>query len=306
MKEKLKNILIKHTPYYLLEVIKLWKKNKRRNYLEKQKTSKKNITSEQLIIDLQKLGLKLGDSVLVHSSMSKIGYLENGPSTLINAIEKVIGNNGTLLMPAFPATGRNSTYLKNNPVFDYHKTKSKMGAISEYFRLLPNIKRSLHPTDSVCALGPLAEYFTNTHFNQITPYNEFSPFRKLCNKDGKILMLGTTLNGACTNLHTLEDAIPFKYPVYDNKILDVELIDENGYHFTVQTKVHNPVYSAKRNCDALKPIFEKEKILTNGIIGEANSMLIDASAMLEVMIKYYHEYGVTMYTPYGENGQLKN
>ncbi len=306
MKDNLKNILIKYTPTFLLEAVKLWKKNKRRKYLEKQKTSKKNITSEQLIIDLKKIGLSKGDSVLVHSSMSKIGYLENGPATLIDALETVIGNDGTLLMPAFPAPGSNSSYLKNNPVFDYHKTKSKMGAISEYFRLLPNVKRSLHPTDSVCALGPLADYYTNTHFKQITPYNELSPFRKIGEKKGKILMLGTTLNGACTNLHTLEDAVPFKYPVYDLKIFDADMIDENGNHFTVQTKVHNPVYSVKRNCDALKPIFEKENVLINGIIGEANSMLIDANTMLEVMLKYYYEYGVTMYTPFGENGQLKN
>ena len=34
-------------------------------------------------------------------------------------------------------------------------------------------------------------------------------------------MLGTTLNGACTNLHTLEDAVDFKFPVYDENVFDL-------------------------------------------------------------------------------------
>ncbi|MES2397960.1 MAG: hypothetical protein V4549_18250 [Bacteroidota bacterium] len=46
-------------------------------------------------------------------------------------------------------------------------------------------------------------------------------------------------------------------------------------------------------------MFEQEGVITNGIIGEAKSMLIDADKMLEVMVKNYNEKGVTMYTPWG-------
>src|SRR5699024_4744722 len=115
-------------------------------------------------------------------------------------------------------------------------------------------------------------------------YTAHSPFRKLCTKQGKILMLGTTLNGACTNLHTLEDAVDFKYPVYDAKVFDVIMRDAAGIEAIVKTKVHNPEYSAKRKCDALRPLFEKEGVLVSGTIGEAKSMLIDADGMLRVMI----------------------
>ena len=180
-----------------------------------------------------------------------------------------------------------------------------MGKATEIFRLMAGVKRSFHPTDPVCAYGSEADYFTNSHFGEITPYTENSPFRKLCNKNGKILMLGTTLNGAGTNLHTLEDAVDFKYPVYDDKVFEVKMIDATGAVSSMKTKVHNPVYSAKRNCDALKPIFEKEGVLKNGMIGEANSMLIIANGMFNVMLNYYKNYGVTMYTPYGEHQQLK-
>ncbi len=304
MKGRIKQFLLSNSPAFLLTLAKYLKKNQRRKYLEKQKQINKVIAVEKLVDDLQKIGLKKDDVVLVHCSLSKIGYVEHGPKDIVDAIEKVIGKEGTLLMPSFPAKGRNKDYLESKPVFDINNTPSQMGAVTEYFRVLPNVKRSFHPTDPVCARGKLAEWITDSHFDQLSPYNESSPFRKLCEYNGKILMLGTTLNGACTNLHTLEDAVDFKYPVYDEKIFEVQMIDEYGKHHQMKTKVHNPIYSAKRNNDELKPLFESEYVLLNGKVGEADSMLIDAKKLLDVMMQYYYSDGVTMYTPHGENGKL--
>ena len=117
-------------------------------------------------------------------------------------------------------------------------------------------------------------------------------------------MLGTTLNGAGTSLHTLEDALDFKYPVYDSKIFDVEIKDKSGETHLTKTKVHNPIYSMKGNCDALLPIFLKEKAAIKGKIAEADCIFLDAASMFETMKKYYNDYGVTMYTPYGDKNQL--
>lgn len=295
----LKQIILKYAPEFVLEWAKTLKKNQRRKQLYLQEQTKTGITQQKLVDDLNKIGLQKGDSVLVHSSLSKIGFVEGGPATVVNALFEVIGQEGTLLFPSFPAKGRNKTHLEEHPFFDIKNTPSQMGSITEYFRKLDKVHRSFHPTDPICAKGPLAEYYTNSHFGQLTPYNEHSPFRKLCDKKGKILMLGTTLNGACTNLHTLEDAVNFKYPVYDSVEYEVKMIDESGKEYQMRTKVHNPDYSAKRNCDALKPMFEKEGVLVNGVVGEAKTMLIDAQKMLEVMIKNYNDKGVTMYTPFG-------
>ena len=301
----LKQILIRFAPQFILELAKSWKKNIRRKELDKQRNLNIALTKEILIKELRRIGINAGDHVLVHSALSKIGYIENGPTTLIEALIDVVDDNGTLLMPSFPAKGRNKDHLESYPFFDIKNTPSQMGITTEIFRKMPDVFRSFHPTDTVCAKGKLAEHFTNSHYNQLTPYNEFSPFRKLCDANGKILMLGTTLNGACTNLHTLEDAVDFEYPVYDDKIFEVTMIDANSNSSIVKTKVHNPVYSAKRNADALKPLFEKEKALTNDQIGDAKTMLIDANKMFEVLVKYYNGDGVTMYTPYGKKGNLK-
>lgn len=296
----LKQFVLKYAPGFLLEWAKSLKKKQRKKQLLEQEKNNSGISKQKLIDDFKKIGLKQGDSVLVHSSLSKIGFVIGGPKTVVDALFDVVGETGTLLFPSFPAKGRNKIYLEEIPVFDVINTPSQMGSITEYFRKLPNVFRSFHPTDAVCAKGQLAEYYTNSHFGQLTPYNEFSPFRKLCEKNGKILMLGTTLNGALTNFHTLEDAVDFKYPVYDDKIFDVKMLDKEGKEHWMKTKVHNPVYSAKRNGDPIKQLFEKEEVLINGTIGEAKSMLIDADKLLKMMIKNYHEKGVTMYTPFGD------
>lgn len=295
----MKQLILKYSPEFLLSWARRLKKSRRRKQLLAQEKSKNIIGREQLKKQLAAIGIRPGDSVLVHSSLSKIGFVEGGAKTLVDALSEVTGEEGTLLFPSFPAKGRNKTYLEEHPYFDIQHTPSQMGAVTEYFRKLDHVYRSFHPTDCVCARGPLAEYYTSTHFGQLTPYNAFSPFRKLCDKKGKILMLGTTLNGACTSLHTLEDAVDFKFPVYDKKIFDVEMTGPDGKKSRMKTKVHNPAYSAKRNCDALKPMFEREQVLVNGMIGEAECMLIDAGAMLQCMIRNYNEKGVTMYTPFG-------
>ncbi|MFN5347486.1 MAG: AAC(3) family N-acetyltransferase [Bacteroidota bacterium] len=302
----MKEAILRLLPEPILEMLKRIKKYFRNRKLTSQKNNNQLLTKEDLIDQIKNIGVAKGDHLLVHCSLSKIGYINGGALTLIEALLEAVGPEGTLLMPAFPAKGRNKDYLLENTVFELNNTPSQMGATSETFRKMTGVKRSFHPTDSVCAFGKEADYFTNSHFGNITPYNEFSPFRKLCNKHGKILMLGTTLNGACTNLHTLEDAVVFKYPVYDDQIFTVKMIDHHGIIHAMETKVHNPLWSAKRNCDALKPLFEKEQALINGKIGEATCMLIDANKMLEVMIDFYNRYGVTMYTPLGTNNELAN
>jgi aminoglycoside 3-N-acetyltransferase len=293
-KQNLRSIL----PPFILSFVKQFKKNIRKKKLEDKKNQNKIITKKNLIEDFQKAGIKEGYSLLTHSSLSKIGYVDGGAQTVVEALFETVGGNGTLLFPAFPANTFNKNYLEQNPVFDILNTPSQMGVLTEYFRKLPGVKRSFHPTDSVCAKGPLAEYYVSEHFGQLTPYNQFSPFYKLCEKKGKILFIGVTLV-TCTNLHTVEDAIDFNLPVYDEKIFNVQMRDEKGGIHHMKTKVHNPVTSRKRNPDALIPLFEKEGILKRIQIGEAPSFIVDAAGLLRVLKKIYIEKGITMYNPHG-------
>lgn len=295
----LKDVVRSITPSFLLNWNRKRKKNNRNAELASKHSAGKSITTEDLIKNLQDIGIKAGDSVLVHSSLSRIGHLIDGPKTFVDALIETVGEEGTVLMPTSPNNVFQLNYIRNTPFFDVLNSPSKTGAITEYFRKLPNAKRSLHPTEPVSAVGKLAEYYTKDHFNQPTPYNKNSPFYRVSEQKGKILYVGVTLSMAGTNLHTLEDAVDFKFPVYYKDEFEIDVIDEKGEKHKVKTKVHNPEYSKKRKCDDLIPLFEANGALSKCKVGEAATLAVDADKFLSVMIAEYKENGVTMYTPKG-------
>ena len=90
-------------------------------------------TKETIILkiadDLKKLGIKEDDTILMHSSLSSLGYVEGGADTVIDALLSVL-KNGTLLLPALSY----ATVNINNPVFSVKDTPTCSGRIPETFR----------------------------------------------------------------------------------------------------------------------------------------------------------------------------
>lgn len=296
----MRSFIRKITPEFLLKAYRKCKKRLREAELEAKRRSGEVITVDRLVNDLRACGLREGDDVLVHTSLSKIGYVENGPETLVSALKMVIGEKGNILMPTSPNAGLQLEYIRSLEAFDVKNSPSALGAITEYFRKLPNVKRSAHPTEPVACLGPDADFYTEGHLGELTPYTDRSPFARISERGGKILYVGVTFDNAGTNLHTLEDAVDFKYPVYYDEVFDVKIILENAEQKIVQTKVHNPEQSAKRKCDGLIPLFKDRDVLRECKVGEARTLVVDAKRLLEVMIEEYKTRGVTMYTPEGE------
>ena len=295
----LKDVVRKYTPTLLLNWNRKRKKASRNSEPDKQKNKGNTISKEQLIQNLQEIGITKGDVLLVHSSLSRIGFLEQGANTFIEALIETVGSEGTILMPTSPNNVYQLNYIRNTPFFDVLNSPSKTGKITEVFRKWEGAKRSLHPTEPVSAIGNNADYFVKDHFGELTPYTKNSPFYKVSEQKGKILYVGVTLSMAGTNLHTLEDAVDFKFPVYYPQEFEFDILDENGDRKTVKTKVHDPEWSKKRKCDDLIPMFEEKGVLSKVKIGEADTLLVDAKGFLEVMIEQYKSHGVTMYTPKG-------
>lgn len=287
-------------PEDLLNWYRSFKKNKVRKGLEKQRAKGKVLSKTELVSQLKVIGIEEGDSLMVHCAMSKMGYLENGPSTFIESLKEAVGPKGNILMPSSPVDKLQLDYISENRTFDVLNTPSKMGSVSETFRKMDHVIRSTHPTEPVCAFGPDAEHFTNGHFGKETPYGETSPWHRLMEKKGKILYVGVTLINAGTHLHVLEDLTDFKYPVYSDQTFDIEVINHLGLTQNVKTKVHNPEFSKRRKCDELIPQFKEDNVLKEVRLGQAQCLLLDANVMLSSMLKAYKNKGVTMYTPHGE------
>jgi len=278
----IRHIAHKFLPKRLVQTIQKRNKKKRKNTIEKQAIAG-GLTAERLTKIFREIGIQEGDVLLVHAALSKMGFVENGAQTVVHCLLDAVGTTGHLLMPTSSNDGRQLDFIKQQPIFDVKNTPSRMGAITEYFRKLPQAKRSLHPTESVACIGPYAEEFVQGHFGAITAYQSDSPFGKVIEKEGKILMIGVTFDNAGTNVHCLEDALDFPFPVYHPEVFSAQIIDYEGRTHVVQTKVHNPVMSGKRYCDYLIPLFEREGVLTKHQIGDAACLLIDAKGMFNSM-----------------------
>ena len=127
--------------------------------------------------DLQKIGVSAGSKLMVHSAMSKIGWVIGGAPTVVSALIECVGAKGTLVMPAatplclHPNQWDDSSIPKvwipkianNLPLFDVKHTPTTMGAIPETFRNWEGTLRSNHPISSVCANGKLAPEIIEAH-----------------------------------------------------------------------------------------------------------------------------------------------
>jgi len=295
----MKDILRSLVPKNVLEWNRARKKEKRRKELEHKRNSGVLWTKEKLVAEFTKAHIDPTRDILVHSSLSAIGYVEGGAAVVIQALLEVLDEDTHILMPTSPVVTLQAEH--NLDEFDVAQTPSKMGAITEVFRTQFAHARSAHPLESVAVRGPKAIEYCQGHHTDATPYGPNSPWRKHMEWNGQILYLGTTLINSGTSLHAVEDAIgwkSFKFPVYlaESKVFHVR----NGARkVSVVSKVHNPEMSAKRECDGLIPLLKEKGALRQVKIGEAKGLLVDAPRMKSILLEAYASSGVTMYTTNG-------
>src|SRR2546422_3914331 len=192
----------------------------------------------EILID--QLGLRAGDLVYVHSGMDGLNL--NFPFyCILSLIQEAIGSGGTVMFPSYPNYRMSSyEYLCQGNVFDVRRTPSYTGILTEFARRQRGAVRSLHPTKSVCAIGPAAKEITATHHLSPYPYDTCSPYYKLIERGGKIIGLGATTNyisfGYC-----VDDALKEKFPVrvYHDRIFDAPCVNYEGERVIVKTYAHD-------------------------------------------------------------------
>jgi len=270
-----------------------------RKQLEAKRAAGSIWTAPKLVSAFKEAGIDPEKDLLVHSSLSKIGYVEGGASTVVHALLEFLEPTSTLLMPTSPVVTLQAEH--DLDVFDVANTPSKMGSITEFFRSTIAEYRSAHPLEPVSAYGPRARKYTELHHTDSTAYGVNSPWLKHMEFAGQILYLGTTLINSGTSLHAVEDFIThekFKFPIYLDQRRTFHVAYE-GRRLDITSTVHNPEWSRKRQCDGLIPLLEEKGCLKRIVIGEAPSLLVDAAKMKSILLEEYAKRGVTMYTPQG-------
>lgn len=180
---------------------------------------------------------KLGNDyeiLMLHTSYNSMMPMYNDNPK--DFIDKLIGyctsNDITLVMPAF-YLGINGLkpeeyYLRKD--FNVKKSPSQTGYITELFRRKKGVKRSIHPTHSVVALGKLADELIATHHLNDTPCGAGTPFDVMARYRTKILGIGVKYFRSLTQIHHAEDLMKDDFPIKFKlrKVIYVKCIDENG------------------------------------------------------------------------------
>lgn len=141
-----------------------------------------------------------GNLVLVHSSLRKLGPVEGGADTVLDALLGVVGSAGTLVLPTHTWKIVNG----GQPVFHQTLTPSNVGVLTNVFRKRPGVIRSLHPTHSLAAIGPLAASLLEGHERDGTPCPPDGPYGRLRDWGGKVLIIGQGID-CCTLFHGCEE-----------------------------------------------------------------------------------------------------
>lgn len=165
------------------------------------------IDNDELYNLIKNVGINEGDILFVQSSYKDLFSLSSTPLELINILKSIIGEKGTLFMPAY-------NYPKDNEnwIFDINSEPTNTGIINEIFRREKDVIRSLHPRHSICGYGLHAKIILSDHEKCKYADGENSPFDKMKEyHNSKILTLGLP-KGFISFLHWIEDISPESLP----------------------------------------------------------------------------------------------
>lgn len=232
----------------------------------------------QFKTDLIALGLKSGDTVMMHCSYKALGA-KIPPDKLFDCFFEILGKDGTLILPAFSY----NTVDFENPVFDRENTPSCVGFLPEYFRTeVPNTVRSMHATHSCCVKGKLAKELIENHESDLTPVGENSPITKLPLFGGKILILGSHPDHN-TAMHGVEEKgnVPYvlnrEHPIhYILRDREKEIEQTAFRHY-----FNRDGYRYTQEYHRILNLLQANKDYTNGKILNADSYLFDAKSLWE-------------------------
>lgn len=264
---------------------------KEKDIIEK---SPEPITKKILVKDFKKLNLK-GEIVIVHSSLSSLGWVCGGGIALIEALQEVITEEGTLIMPAHSGDYSEPKYWENPPVPEewYKIIRNEMpayrpeitptrgvGVAPELFRSFPDVKRSAHPCLSFSAWGKKAEEITADHKLDYA-LGTNSPLAKIYEREGKILLIGVG-HDSNTSLHLAEYMADhnLKIKIFGSSILKN---GENVWAKYQDIEFNDDLFSA------IGEEYEKENEYISTKIGLAEAKLFEQKDMVDFAVKWFEK-----------------
>lgn len=260
-----------------------------------------NYNKQQLKNQLESMGLKGGETILIHSSMKAIGVVNGGADTVLDVWMEYF-KNGLLLLP----THTWKTVNADNPVYNPYTTPSCVGLLTNMFMKRDGVIRSLHPTHSMSGYGKnAAEYLAGEEYNN-TPCTPGGCYDRLKEVGGKVLLVGVG-HERNTYIHSVEEVLNVPNRLSDMPMeLVIELQEEsnnsgklppynrdNGWKKHTDNRLYRKVY-VRKHYNAQQPHISEDFVKLNKIFldrgvvrkvkfGDADSLLCDAKGMFNIV-----------------------
>ena len=216
---------------------------------------------------LQALGVRSGDVLLVHTSFRAVRPVERGPAGLIEALCLAVGSAGTVVMPSW--TG------EDDRPFDPAKTPTPpdLGIVAGTFWQMPGVLRGRHPF-AFAARGPKAAEILADDL-ALPPHQPASPVGRVLDLDGRILLLGVD-HDANTTLHLAElmAGVPYGVPKHITAL-------RNGTTTRLDYLENDHCCDLFRLADVW---MTGRGLQTQGLVGHAPSKLMRARDLIETAL----------------------
>lgn len=206
---------------------------------------------------------------MVHAALSRFGHVDGGSQTVVAALRDSAGIQGAVVVPSFRDSIRSVHYALRDcqdlcpQKLCPSRQRGYTGAIGEAAREQPDVIRSCHPTHSWVGVGDGARFLLEGHGSSPTPCGSESPFLRLLERDGVLLLLGVGVN-ALTNIHVVEDVQNVPY---------LSAIDPPRRHATYTTSGRRIQY---RYPKLLHNAFVEANLIRSAQIGNATCHRIGA------------------------------
>ncbi len=252
-------------------------------------------TKDSIIDDLKQIGVKEGMTIIVHSSLSSIGWVNGGEVAVIQALMKAVTEEGNIVMPTQSALLSDPSEWEMPPVPKewwqpirdtmpaFHPAYTPtfaMGKIPETFRNFPGVIRSNHPEVSFAAWGKDNETIIKEHSLEFG-LGERSPLAKLYNMDCFVLLLGVGYENN-TSFHLSEYRIPYRKIV--SKGSPILIGDERVW------KTYQEIETREELFEEIGREFEDNYEVSINKIGLAESRFFSLKHGVDFAEKWLEEY----------------
>ena len=188
------------------------------------------IDKAAILAGLKGVGVRTGDTLLVHSSLSACGRIVGGARTIIEALIEAVGPDGNFFVPTFQ---RSECYLNGiNKRWDHRPSDWRdraseavrwVGTLPlEFMRLYPDAPRGVHISHSWAGWGKRAAEVLSRQAEDEPPFSDNSCPLVVKDMGGKILHFGSPL-GHTSFVHCLETH--FNLPGLGPSYYDTRLAD---------------------------------------------------------------------------------